>query len=135
MTAKRIAIIQLPVTAIDALAAADLPAACRLSGLELTDFFVDADNLGTWRIRSAQLVDDPAAAAWITGVVWDVDEEPCGRPGRFPRTAGRGRHGRGRLLDRSGPAAPRLRPGHAGLPARSGRPGTRRPHRTGQHRS
>ena len=82
MTAKRIAIIQLPGSAIDALAAADLPAACRLSGLQLTDFFVDADNLGTWRIRSAQLVDDPAAAGWITGVVWDVDEDRAvGRAG------------------------------------------------------
>ena len=39
MTAKRIAIIQLTGSAIDALAAADLPAARRLSGLDLTDYF------------------------------------------------------------------------------------------------
>ena len=82
MTAKRIAIIQLTGSAIDALAAADLPAARRRSGLDLTDYFIDADNLGTWQIRSAQLVDDPAAATWITGVVWDLDEERAvGRAG------------------------------------------------------
>ena len=121
MTAKRIAIIQLPGSAIDALAAADLPAACRLSGLQLTDFFVDGDNLGTWRIRSAQLVDDPSAAGWITGVVWDVDEDRAvGRAGFHgpPDDAGmvevgysidpdRRRRGYGRatlayLLDRAG---------------------------------
>ena len=82
MTAQRIAIIQLPVPAIHALAAADLAGARRLSGLDLTDFFVTPDNLGTWKIRSAQLADDPAAAAWITGVVWDLDQDRAvGRAG------------------------------------------------------
>ena len=71
--AKRVRIIQLSEAALRALADGDLAAANRASSVVLTPYFVDPEGRGLWRLRSTQIAVDPSSAAWITGVVWDID--------------------------------------------------------------
>jgi [ribosomal protein S5]-alanine N-acetyltransferase len=65
-------IAQLPVTAIDALAAGDLAEAVAISGLALTTWQVSDEAIGTWRYRSTQLAESPEDLDWVTGAVVDV---------------------------------------------------------------
>ena len=69
---REVEILQLPPETLHALAAGDLGAASRSTGLDLPAVFVAPDWIGTWRYRSAQVVADPASAAWITGAVRDT---------------------------------------------------------------
>lgn len=64
-----VTIIQLPAAAVHALAAGRLAAADAASPVPLTPAFLE--ETGLWRMRSRQLHDDPACAAWITGAVRD----------------------------------------------------------------
>jgi len=66
---------QLPAAAIDALAAGDLAAASAAAGIALPPYFVSPQDRRTWLRRSAQLVDDPACAGWITRIIVDTDRE------------------------------------------------------------
>ncbi len=70
---RTVAVVPLDRDVIHALAAADLDRARALSGLAMSEHFVDADNLGTWRIRCTQLDEHPDQAGWITGAVVDQD--------------------------------------------------------------
>lgn len=80
--AKHVRLIQLPASAIHALAAGDLAGANRSAPVTLTPYFIDADDAGVWRRRSRQVQDDPASAAWITRAIWDVDSQVAvGRAG------------------------------------------------------
>jgi len=54
-----------------ALADGDLAAANAVSPVPLTAYFSGPDWRGVWRRRSAQVEQDPASAAWVTGVIWD----------------------------------------------------------------
>ena len=70
--AQHVEVRHLPPAALHALAAGDLDAARAASGLPLTPAFVDEAWHGVWRMRSAQVAEDPSVAGWVTGVVWDV---------------------------------------------------------------
>ena len=63
---------QLPVAAIDALAAGDLDTANRHSPVPLTRHF-SSDRQSLWKMRSAQLAAAPDDAGWITGAIVDTE--------------------------------------------------------------
>ena len=72
----------LTAAAFRALAAGDLTAANAASPVPLTEYFVGPDWRGTWRMRDEQVREDPASAAWVTGVIWDEQERiAVGRAG------------------------------------------------------
>ena len=65
-----------------ALADGDLAAACAASPVSLSAYFISPEWAGTWRIRSEQTEQDPASAAWVTGVIWDERQQlAVGRAG------------------------------------------------------
>jgi RimJ/RimL family protein N-acetyltransferase len=75
-------IVQLNPTALRALAEGDLESANAAAGISLTPYFAGPDWRGLWRRRSAQVLDDPSSAIWITGVVGDVGRQlAVGRAG------------------------------------------------------
>lgn len=69
----RVRLVQLPVESLKALGAADLDKANAFSPVRLDAYFIQPDQRGTWRRRAAQVSSDPAAAAWVTGVIWALD--------------------------------------------------------------
>jgi len=78
----RVSLVQLPLETIQALAAGDLGTANAYVPIRLTPYFVQADQRGTWAMRAQQIKADPAAAAWVTGVIWARDIKiPVGRAG------------------------------------------------------
>ena len=58
-----------------ALAEGDLAAANAISPVPLTGYLAGPETRGVWRRRSAQADQDPASAAWVTGIIWDADRE------------------------------------------------------------
>ncbi|MGN9779332.1 GNAT family N-acetyltransferase [Micromonospora sp. H33] len=54
-----------------ALARGDLAAANAASPVPLSAYFAGPDWRGVWQMRSRQVEEDPASAAWVTGVIWD----------------------------------------------------------------
>ena len=75
-------IVHLDGPVFDALAAGDLAAANELSPVPLTDVFAGPDWRGVWRMRSEQVRQDPGSAAWVTGVIWDTQQQVAvGRAG------------------------------------------------------
>jgi RimJ/RimL family protein N-acetyltransferase len=54
-----------------ALADGDLAAANTASPVPLSAYFAGPDWRGVWRMRSGQVAENPASAAWVTGVIWD----------------------------------------------------------------
>lgn len=68
----QVSILQLSPPTLHALADGDLTRANRTAPVALPDVFVSPGWIGTWRFRSAQVREDPAAADWITGAVWDT---------------------------------------------------------------
>lgn len=54
-----------------ALAGGDLAAADRVSPVPLSAWLAGPDCRGVWQRRSRQAGEDPASAAWVTGVIWD----------------------------------------------------------------
>ena len=78
-TPQHIQLIELPASAIHALAAGDLAAANRCAPITLTHFFVDD---AVWRRRSRQISAHPASAAWVTRAIWDDNSQVAvGRAG------------------------------------------------------
>src|SRR5580704_17072226 len=75
-------IVQLPEPVFGALADGDLAAANALSPVSLPAYFACPEWAGTWRMRSEQVEQDPASAAWVTGVIWDEQQQMAvGRAG------------------------------------------------------
>ena len=75
-------IVQLPGPVFRALADGDLAAASLVSPVSLSAYFTSPDWTGTWRMRSEQVEQDPASAAWVTGVIWDEQQQVAvGRAG------------------------------------------------------
>ena len=70
-TGPDVEILQLPADTLHALAAGDVEGANRSAPVTLPAVFVDDDWIGTWRYRSAQVREDAAVGAWITGAVVD----------------------------------------------------------------
>jgi RimJ/RimL family protein N-acetyltransferase len=82
LPAQQVRIVQLTGQAFRALADGDLTAANELSPVRLTSYFVSPDWRSTWKMRSEQVDDDPASAAWVTGVIWDDQRQVAvGRAG------------------------------------------------------
>jgi RimJ/RimL family protein N-acetyltransferase len=75
-------IVHLPAPAFRALADGDLAAANAVSPVLLSEYFVSPEWRGTWRMRSEQVEQDPGSAAWVTGVIWDEQQQAAvGRAG------------------------------------------------------
>src|SRR4051812_42127001 len=66
-----IEVLQLDAAALRALADGDLAAADRSSPVPLTPYLVGEECRRVWEIRAVQVVEDPASAVWITGIVWN----------------------------------------------------------------
>lgn len=65
-----------------ALVDGDLAAANALSPVPLSAYFADPEWRGVWQRRSEQVDEDPASAAWVTGVIWDDQQQlAVGRAG------------------------------------------------------
>ncbi len=65
-----------------ALVNADLTAANAVSPVPLSAYFTDPEWRGVWRMRSEQVEADPASEAWVTGVIWDEQQQVAvGRAG------------------------------------------------------
>ena len=78
----RVEIVQLDAAALRALADGDQAAAERTSPVPLSPYLAGPECRRVWEIRAAQVLVDPASAAWITGVVWDPDRRlAVGRAG------------------------------------------------------
>jgi len=79
---RHVRIVHLPASAFRALASGDLAAANAVSPVPLSDYFVSPDWRGTWRMRKEQVERDPASTAWVTGVIWDEQQQVAvGRAG------------------------------------------------------
>jgi RimJ/RimL family protein N-acetyltransferase len=63
-------LVPLPVAAMEALVAGDLDTACREAGAPLTPYFLSEAWL--WRIRLAQVAEQPEALAWIARAAADA---------------------------------------------------------------
>jgi RimJ/RimL family protein N-acetyltransferase len=78
----RVRIVHLSGPAFSALACGDLAAANLASPVPLPAYFAGPEWAGVWKIRSEQVERDPASAAWVTGVIWDEQEQVAvGRAG------------------------------------------------------
>lgn len=75
MTAPAVRIVQLPAEAIIALADGDLAGANAASPVPLTAWMVSESSVRTWQYRAVQAVQTPVDLPWITGVLWDDDEQ------------------------------------------------------------
>ena len=75
-------IVQLDGATLAALADGDLARARDTSPVELTEWLASPECVSTWRRRAHQVVETPEDAPWVTGVVWDDDEQRAvGRAG------------------------------------------------------
>ncbi len=80
--AVQVRIVQLTAAAFRALAHGDLAAANNASPVPLSAYLAGADCRRVWERRSDQVVEDPESAAWVTGVIWDVERRlAVGRAG------------------------------------------------------
>ena len=75
MTARGVRIVQLPAEAIIALADADLAGANAASPVLLTEWMVSESSVRTWQYRAVQAIQSPEDLPWITGVLWDDEEQ------------------------------------------------------------
>ena len=69
----RTRIVHLSPEALGALAAGDLAAATRLTGLPLTPYTVSDERIAVWKRRATQVVERPEDQPWVTGIL--VDDE------------------------------------------------------------
>ena len=75
-------ILQLDAATLRALADGDLDAADRTAPVPLTPYLAGPECSAVWEIRAVQILEDPASAAWITGIVRDPDRRlTVGRAG------------------------------------------------------
>lgn len=75
-------IVHLTAPAFRALADGDHAAANAASPVPLPPYFAGPEWRSVWRMRSDQTAQDPAAAAWVTGVIWDERQQVAvGRAG------------------------------------------------------
>ena len=78
----RVEIVQLDAAALRGLADGDQAAAERTSPVPLSPYLAGPDCRRVWQFRAGQVVEDPASAAWVTGVVWDPERRiAVGRAG------------------------------------------------------
>jgi len=78
----RVEIVQLDAAALRGLADGDQSTAERTSPVPLSPYLVGPECRRVWEIRAEQVVEDPASAAWVTGIVWDPERRlAVGRAG------------------------------------------------------
>ncbi len=81
-TPADVRIVQLTAPVFRALANGDLAAANAVSPVPLSAYFAGPEWRGVWQMRSKQVEEDPASAAWVTGVIWDERQQVAvGRAG------------------------------------------------------
>jgi len=79
---RHVRIVQLTAPVFRALASGDLTAANRASPVPLSAYFAGPEWRSVWQRRSKQVDEDPASAAWVTGVIWDEQRQvSVGRAG------------------------------------------------------
>jgi len=79
---QRVRIVHLALPVLGALAAGDLVAAEAASPVSLSAYLIGPECRGTWQRRRDQVARDPAEAAWVTGVIWDEEQQVAvGRAG------------------------------------------------------
>ena len=79
---QRVRIVHLTAPVFRALASGDLRAANTGSPVPLPAYFAGPAWRAVWQRRSRQLEEDPAAAGWVTGVIWDERQQVAvGRAG------------------------------------------------------
>jgi RimJ/RimL family protein N-acetyltransferase len=79
---QHVRIVHLSAPVFRALADGDLAAANAVSPVLLSEYFASPAWRGTWQRRSGQVERNPASAAWVTGVIWDEQQQvPVGRAG------------------------------------------------------
>jgi hypothetical protein len=64
-------IVHLAAPVFRALASGDLATANTVSPVPLPAYFAGPEWRAVWQRRSKQVEEDPASAAWVTGVIWD----------------------------------------------------------------
>ncbi|MGW5382675.1 GNAT family N-acetyltransferase [Nocardia sp. NPDC003963] len=75
-------IVHLNRAVFEALAEGDRAAANTASPVPLTVHFAGPDRRRLWQMRSEQVRREPAGAGWVTGVIWDEQEQlAVGRAG------------------------------------------------------
>lgn len=75
MSATSTRIVRLGPEAITALAAGDLTSAQRHAPIPLSAWLVSETSRHVWGYRAVQAVESPEDLPWITGVLWDEDEQ------------------------------------------------------------
>jgi RimJ/RimL family protein N-acetyltransferase len=79
---RQVRIVHLTAPVFRALVNGDVAAANAASPVPLSAYFAGPDWKGTWQMRSDQVEQDPASAAWVTGVIWDEQQRMAvGRAG------------------------------------------------------
>ena len=83
---RHIRIVHLRGPAFAALAAGDLAAAEAVSPVPLSPYLAGPECRGVWTRRRDQVARDPADAGWVTGVIWDSEQQVAvGRAGFHAR--------------------------------------------------
>jgi len=72
---RHVRIVHLTAPVFHALARGDLAAANSVSPVPLSPYFAGPEWSRVWQIRSEQVEQDPASAAWVTGVIWDEEQQ------------------------------------------------------------
>jgi RimJ/RimL family protein N-acetyltransferase len=79
---RPVRIVHLTLPVFRALADGDVTAANAVSPVPLSEYFANDEWRGTWRRRGEQAERDPASADWVTGVIWDEQQQVAvGRAG------------------------------------------------------
>jgi len=68
---QHVRIVHLTAPVFRALVNGDLTAANGVSPVPLPAYFAGPEWRAVWQRRSKQVEEDPASAAWVTGVIWD----------------------------------------------------------------
>jgi RimJ/RimL family protein N-acetyltransferase len=79
---QHVRIVHLAGPVFQALASGDLAAANAVSPVPLPAYFAGPEWRSVWQRRGTQVEEDPASAAWVTGVIWDErNQVAVGRAG------------------------------------------------------
>jgi RimJ/RimL family protein N-acetyltransferase len=87
----RVEVVQLSPEALRGLADGDQATAERTSPVPLSPYLAGPECQGVWALRAVQVIEDPPAAAWVTGIVWDPERQlAVGRAGYHGPPDGKG---------------------------------------------
>lgn len=79
---QHVRVVHLAAPVFRALANGDLAAANAVSPVPLSAYFAGPEWRAVWQMRNRQVEEDPASAAWVTGVIWDERQQVAvGRAG------------------------------------------------------